>query len=55
MPRINLSEQQVAYLESVKDFDVGFPGNFFGTDPKITGRPGQLLASTGTFAFSKEY
>jgi aryl-alcohol dehydrogenase-like predicted oxidoreductase len=51
---IDLSERQVEYLESVKGFDVGFPGNFFGTDPKVNGEPSQLLGSTGTFSFTKE-
>jgi aryl-alcohol dehydrogenase-like predicted oxidoreductase len=49
-----LSEKQIGYLESVKEFDVGFPGNFFGVDPKVTGEPSQLLGSTGTFSFVKE-
>ncbi|TVY71350.1 putative aryl-alcohol dehydrogenase AAD14 [Lachnellula suecica] len=52
---IRLSEHQIAYLESVKDFDVGFPGNFFGTEPKMTGKPSRLLASTGSFSFAKSF
>ncbi|KAJ0156688.1 putative aryl-alcohol dehydrogenase AAD14 [Colletotrichum tanaceti] len=39
---IRLTDEQVAYLESVRDFDVGFPTNFLGEDPNITGRSARL-------------
>ncbi|KAK1977048.1 aldo/keto reductase [Colletotrichum cereale] len=35
--KIKLTDDQIAYLESVKDFDVGFPSNFLGDDPNVTG------------------
>jgi len=40
--KIKLTDEQIAYLESVKDFDVGFPGNFLGADPNITGASARL-------------
>ena len=33
---IRLTDKQIEYLESVKPFDIGFPGNFIGRDPKTT-------------------
>lgn len=42
---IRLSEQQIEFLENVKDFDIGFPSNFIGEDPKVMGgRGGSMLA-----------
>ncbi|KAF2145399.1 uncharacterized protein K452DRAFT_119511 [Aplosporella prunicola CBS 121167] len=32
--KIKLTSEQVQYLESVKPFDIGFPLNFIGEDPK---------------------
>lgn len=34
---INLSQSQIRYLESVVGFDVGFPMNFIGEDPRRSG------------------
>lgn len=34
---IRLTDSQVKYIESVKSFDIGFPLNFIGDDPKETG------------------
>ncbi|KAL4797046.1 NADP-dependent oxidoreductase domain-containing protein [Aspergillus venezuelensis] len=34
---IKLSKEQVEYLESVKPFDLGFPHNLIGTDPRMSG------------------
>lgn len=34
---IRLTEKQIASLESVKKFDLGFPLNFIGEDPNVTG------------------
>ncbi|OAQ72504.1 aryl-alcohol dehydrogenase [Pochonia chlamydosporia 170] len=39
---IRLSEEQITYLESVVEFDVGFPHDFLGTDPNVTGRSMRL-------------
>lgn len=35
---IELTKEQIEFLESVKPFDLGFPGNFIGPDPSVTGR-----------------
>ncbi|CEL01435.1 Putative Aad14p [Aspergillus calidoustus] len=35
--KIKLTPEQIQYLESVKPFDVGFPQNMIGNDPRITG------------------
>jgi aryl-alcohol dehydrogenase-like predicted oxidoreductase len=48
---IRLTTEQMEYLESQKQFDVGFPGNFIGPDPKATGKPSPLLASNAPYAF----
>jgi aryl-alcohol dehydrogenase-like predicted oxidoreductase len=34
---IKLTDEQIKYLESVKPFDLGFPLNFLGQDPNVTG------------------
>lgn len=47
---IRLTDAQIKYLESVKPFDVGFPGNMLGEDPKVSGFSG-LLAASGQYAF----
>lgn len=49
--RIRLTEKQVEYLESVKPFEVGFPSNFLGQDPNVTGHAGGLLAQSAPLAF----
>lgn len=36
--KIKLTPQQIEKLESVVAFDVGFPNNFMGPNPKVTGR-----------------
>ncbi len=47
---IRLTDEQIAYLESVKPFDLGFPGNFIGDDPNITGFS-RLLDRTAKMSF----
>ena len=49
--QIKLTRQQIEYLESVKPFDVGFPNNFIGPDPAVTGEAPFLLGSNAPFAF----
>lgn len=44
---IRLTEDQIKHLESVKRFDVGFPANFIGEDPKETGKTSPWLAMAG--------
>ncbi|CAP95835.1 putative aryl-alcohol dehydrogenase aad14 [Penicillium rubens] len=48
---IRLTTEQIEYLESQKEFDLGFPANFIGPDPKVTGKPTPLLASNAPYAF----
>jgi len=50
---IELTEEQIKYLESVKAFDIGFPNNFVGEDPRISGKASGLLASSASLAFVK--
>ncbi|KAK1624777.1 aryl-alcohol dehydrogenase AAD14 [Colletotrichum phormii] len=44
--KIKLTDEQIAFLESVKPFDVGFPGNFLGADPNITGKSFRLARAS---------
>jgi aryl-alcohol dehydrogenase-like predicted oxidoreductase len=39
---IRLSEEQIEFLESVVKFDVGFPHDFLGPDPNLTGKSARL-------------
>ncbi|KKK16884.1 putative aryl-alcohol dehydrogenase Aad14 [Aspergillus ochraceoroseus] len=48
--KIKLTPAQIEYLESVRPFDVGFPQNMIGADPRITGVPGPWLAMNAQFA-----
>jgi hypothetical protein len=42
---IHLTDKQIEYLESVRPFDIGFPMNFVGDDPRATGQSGPLVNS----------
>ncbi|KAK1675448.1 aryl-alcohol dehydrogenase AAD14 [Colletotrichum godetiae] len=44
--KIKLTDEQIAFLEDVKPFDVGFPGNFLGADPNITGKSFRLARAS---------
>lgn len=46
-----MTPEQIEYLESVKPMDIGFPNNFIGPDPKVTGKATGLLAANATFVF----
>lgn len=48
---VKLTQKQIEYLESIKPLDVGFPNNFIGEDPHLSGQPGMLLSSAAPFAF----
>ncbi|KAJ5860145.1 Aryl-alcohol dehydrogenase (AAD) [Penicillium soppii] len=43
---IRLTDKQIEFLEAATDFDVGFPNNFIGIDPKVTGGQQNMLMST---------
>lgn len=49
---IALTEKQVEYLDNIIPFDLGFPSNLIGPDPKVTGKAGGLLAAGGNFNFA---
>lgn len=48
---LQLTAEQIEYLESQNPFDVGFPGNFIGPDPKVTGKASFLLAANASYSF----
>jgi aryl-alcohol dehydrogenase-like predicted oxidoreductase len=49
--KIRLTAEQIGYLESQKPFDIGFPGNFIGLDPKVTGKASFLMAANASYDF----
>ncbi|KFY40488.1 hypothetical protein V494_03471 [Pseudogymnoascus sp. VKM F-4513 (FW-928)] len=51
--KIRLTPEQISYLEGVKPFDVGFPTNFLGEDPHVTGKTGGLLAGNTSLSWVK--
>ncbi|KAH7169660.1 aryl-alcohol dehydrogenase AAD14 [Fusarium flagelliforme] len=42
---IRLTDNQVKYIESIKSFDLGFPLDFIGEDPRETGRSTPMMES----------
>lgn len=48
---VKLTDAQVARLEGVLPFDKGFPGNFLGDDPFVTGETTARIARAGPVAF----
>lgn len=49
---IHLTDAQAEELEKVSPLDVGFPSNFVGEDPAVTGKtPGFLLGSSAQFSW----
>ncbi|EYE96051.1 Aldo/keto reductase [Aspergillus ruber CBS 135680] len=48
---LQLTAEQIEYLESQNPFDVGFPSNFIGPDPKVTGKASFLLAANASYSF----
>ncbi|KAL2817034.1 NADP-dependent oxidoreductase domain-containing protein, partial [Aspergillus cavernicola] len=49
--KIRLTAEQIGFLESQKPFDLGFPGNFIGPDPKVTGKACFLMAANANYDF----
>ncbi|KAJ5969657.1 hypothetical protein N7501_005905 [Penicillium viridicatum] len=49
--KIRLTAEQIEYLESQKPFDVGFPSNFIGPDPRVTGKTSFLMAASAPYSF----
>ncbi|KAI9041425.1 aryl-alcohol dehydrogenase [Aspergillus affinis] len=50
---IRLTDGQIAYLESVRPLDVGFPQNMLGEEPGVSGKMGMALAPSGHMSFVK--
>ncbi|KAH8157426.1 hypothetical protein CIB48_g10820 [Xylaria polymorpha] len=51
--KINLTEKQIDYLESVTPFDLGFPGELIGPDIREKGETIPFLTSAGNLAIVK--
>ncbi|KAK9364800.1 NADP-dependent oxidoreductase domain-containing protein [Lipomyces kononenkoae] len=49
--KIKLTNEQIQYLESVKPLHLGFPNDFIGEDPKLTGQSSLLLAGCAPLEF----
>lgn len=43
---IKLTDKQIAYLESIRPFHLGFPHDFNGPDPNITGKSSWLARTS---------
>ncbi|CAD0115005.1 unnamed protein product [Aureobasidium uvarum] len=50
---IKLSDAQIKKLEDVRSFDIGFPNNFIGENPAISGQGNFLLAASASIAWQK--
>ena len=48
---IKLTPENLEFLESQTTFDVGFPANFVGPDPKVTGQAFGLAAASVPMAY----
>ncbi|KAK5448037.1 putative aryl-alcohol dehydrogenase aad14 [Exophiala xenobiotica] len=48
---IKLTDEQIKFLESQTNFDVGFPSNFVGESPKATGESSMIVATTAKIAY----
>ncbi|KAI0537913.1 aryl-alcohol dehydrogenase [Xylaria digitata] len=49
--KISLTDKQIEYLESVVPFELGFPYNYIGPDPRETGKCSVPMTSAGHLAF----
>ncbi|KAF4953931.1 hypothetical protein FSARC_12287 [Fusarium sarcochroum] len=48
---IKLTHEQMNYLEGIHEFDLGFPSNFIGQDPNVTGFAWSVTKSGNHMAF----
>ena len=48
---LRLTKKQMEFLGSQTPFYIGFPGNFIGPDPKVTGKASFLLAANANYDF----
>jgi len=51
--KIKLTTEQIEFLESARPFEVGFPHNFIGEDPRVTGKFSGLCAASGPLAIEQ--
>lgn len=51
--KIRLTPEQIAYLESVKPLDPGYPSNLIRENPAVTGVAGPMIAASAQMAFVK--
>lgn len=49
---VKLSDEQINYLESQTDFDIGFPSTFVGESPAATGQSSNMVAANARIAYS---
>ncbi|KAK4554032.1 putative aryl-alcohol dehydrogenase aad14 [Recurvomyces mirabilis] len=52
--KIKLTDKQIEKLEGVVPFEPGFPNNFVGINPHITGQAGFILGGSAPLAFVKD-
>ncbi|KAJ6124404.1 Aryl-alcohol dehydrogenase (AAD) [Penicillium samsonianum] len=48
---IRLTDKQIEFLEAAATFDIGFPGNFIGIDPGVSGKAALLMGTAGHIDF----
>ena len=51
---IHLSDEQIKFLESVVDFDIGFPANFVGSDPHLEEAGWMIGSQVPNLVFQKD-
>ena len=49
--KMKMTKEQIESLESVRPVHHGFLNDFLGEDPKLSGKPGGLLAASSQMAF----
>lgn len=49
--KIHLTDKQIEFIESVQDFEIGFPGNFVGDDPRA-GPTAPIIAAAAPVVFA---
>ena len=50
---VKLTTEQIDYLESITPFDIGFPDNLIGENPRKTGKTGVLVGGAASMAWVK--
>lgn len=52
--KIHLTDKQIEYIESVQNFEIGFPGNFVGDDPRA-GPTAPIIAAAAPVVFAVSF